>query len=144
MAYFFGNIFPKLTSSVCNTIQAKLLCSRILRFKCVEIFEDIGILSERKDRVHNIRRLANKVFINLNQKKFNAFLVNRFFICILLESFKFRSVVLQYKAQAVLMYVGSSAKGTFCTKHPYQRTVGKLRFNKGGKYKLFWLVVMYF
>ena len=42
------------------------------------------------------------------------------------------------------MHIVYSAKGTFCTKHPYQRTVGKLRFNKGGKYKLFWLVVMYF
>ena len=138
MSYFFGNIFSKLTNSVCNTIQAKFLCSRILRFKRVDI------LPELKDSVHNIRRLANKVFINLNQKKFSAFLVNRFFICILLESFKFRFVVSQYKEQAVLMHVGSSEKGTFCTKHPYQRTVGKLRFNKGGKYKLFWLVVMYF
>ena len=42
------------------------------------------------------------------------------------------------------MYVSYSAKGTFCTKHPCQWTVGKLRFNKGGKYKFFWLVVMYF
>ena len=42
------------------------------------------------------------------------------------------------------MYIGYSAKGTFSTKHPYQQTVGKLRFNKRGKYKLFWLVVMYF
>ena len=144
MSYFFGNIFSKLTSSVCNTIQAKLLCSRILRFKCVEIFEVIGILSQLKDSVHNIWRLANQVFINLSQKKFNAFLVNRFFTSILQESFKFISVVLLYKAQAVLMYVGYSAKGTFSTKHPYQRTVGKLRFNKRGKYELFWLVVMYF
>ena len=34
------------------------------------------------------------------------------------------------------MYIVYSAKGTFYTKHPYQRTIGKLRFNKGGKYKL--------
>ena len=46
-------------------------------------------------------------------------------------------VVLLYKAQASLMYVVYSAKGTFCTKHPYQRTIGKLRFNKRGKYKIF-------
>ena len=46
-------------------------------------------------------------------------------------------VALLYKAQAPLMYIVYSTKGTFCTKHPYQRTIGKLRFNKGGKYKFF-------
>ena len=35
------------------------------------------------------------------------------------------------------MYIAYSAKGTFCTEHPYQRAIGKLRVNKGGKYKLF-------
>ena len=28
----------------------------------------------------------------------------------------------------------------FCTNYPHQRTVGKLRFNKGGKYKLNFLL----
>ena len=103
MFYFFRNIFSKLTSSICFTIQAKLLCSWILRFKCVEIFEAIGILSDLKDSVHNIRRLANQVFINLNQKKLNAFLVKRFFICIL-----FRIQICRFTVQgkAVFMYVG--------------------------------------
>ena len=59
------------------------------------------------------------------------------FVCILWESFKFRYVVLLYKAQVPLVYIVYSAKGTFCTKHPYQRTVGKLQFNEGGKLKLF-------
>ena len=35
------------------------------------------------------------------------------------------------------MCIVYSAKGIFCTKNSYERTVGKLRFNKGGKYKLF-------
>ena len=42
------------------------------------------------------------------------------------------------------MYIVYSAKQTFCTKYPYQRTVGKLQFNKEGKYKIFWSAVMYF
>ena len=49
----------------------------------MNISEVIGILSEFKDIVINIRRQATQVFINLNQKKFNALLVNRFFICVL-------------------------------------------------------------
>ena len=89
----------------------------------MEIIEVIGILSEFKDSVHNIRRLANQVFINLNQMKFNAFLVKRFFICILFQIQICRFTV---QGKAVFMYVGYSAKGTFSTKHPYQQTVGKL------------------
>ena len=45
-------------------------------FECTEIFEAIGILSELKDNVHNIKRQAIQVFINLDHKKFNAFLMN--------------------------------------------------------------------
>ena len=59
------------------------------------------------------------------------------------EFFKFRYVVLLYKAQASLMYIVYSAKGRFCAKHPHQRTVGKLWFGKRRKYKLFWSLVMY-
>ena len=54
--YFFGNIFPKLTSSVCNNIYAKRLCSGTLRFKCKEISEVLGIWSELNDSVPNARR----------------------------------------------------------------------------------------
>ena len=46
-------------------------------------------------------------------------------------------VVLMYKAQAPLMYIAYSTKEMFCTKHPYQQTVGKLRFNIGKDNKLF-------
>ena len=35
------------------------------------------------------------------------------------------------------MYIIYSAKGTFCTKHPYQGKVVKLQLNKEGKFKLF-------
>ena len=70
-------------------------------------------------------------------------MLSRFLSSVAQESFKLRSVILLYKAQAVLIYIGYSAKETFFTKHPYQRTVGKLRFNKRGKCKFFWLVVMY-
>ena len=59
------------------------------------------------------------------------------------ESFKFRFVVFLYQAQALLMYIVYFAKERFCVKHPYQRTVGKLQFNKVGKYRLFWSVVRY-
>ena len=50
---FSGTFFQ---SSVRNNIEAKRLCSRILRLKSVEISEVIGILSEFKDGVHNSRR----------------------------------------------------------------------------------------
>ena len=89
----------------------------------MEIFEALGILSDLRNSVHNIRRLVNQVFINLNQKKFNAFLVKRFFICILFQIQICRFTV---QGKAVFMYVGYSVKGTFSTKHPYQQTVGKL------------------
>ena len=35
------------------------------------------------------------------------------------------------------MYIAYSVNGIFCTKRPYKRTVGKLLFNKEGKYKRF-------
>ena len=35
------------------------------------------------------------------------------------------------------MYIVYFAKGTFCTKHPYQGKVGKLQLNIGEKFKLF-------
>ena len=42
----------------------------------MEIFEVIGIFSELKDSVHNVRRQAIQVFLNLDHMKLNAFLMN--------------------------------------------------------------------
>ena len=134
MSYFFGNIFSKLTSSVCNTIQAKLLCSRILRFKCVEIFEVISILSELKDSVHNIRRLAN--IYKPQSKEIQCISGELIFHLHSLRVFQIQICSFTVQGTGSAHYIGYSAKGTFSTKHPYRRTVGKLRFNKRGKYKL--------
>ena len=97
--------------------------------------EVIGILSELKDSVHNIRRLANQVFINLS-KEIQCISCELIFHLHSLRVFQIQICSFTVQGTGSAHYVGYSAKGTFSTKHPYRRTVGKLRFNKRGKYKL--------
>ena len=57
-------------SSLCNTSRPNVFVPGFFRLKCVEISEVIGILSELKHSIHNIRRQAIQVFTKLNHKKF--------------------------------------------------------------------------
>ena len=99
--------------------KPNFFCSGILRFKYMKIFQIVGIFSSFKNVTHDIRKYTIQIFLNLNHKKFYAFFVDWFFICILKKYFEMRRVVLFNKAQASPMYAVNSTNRLFCAKHPY-------------------------